>query len=142
MMDKKPIEKSVKSGWVAWRSLSYQDEKYFGEVRRDLIAEYQVKSTSELLLIDATLVAYLRYLRINKLLNTFLDGINDYQDTNQESMNMVKQLNRALDSANQQMITSLTCLNELKRQPIKVKVKVLTQKAYFAQNQQINENRP
>lgn len=134
------LEKSVKSGQFAWQSLSCWEEKYFFKARQDLIDEYKAKTPSELLLIDASLVAFFRHIKINKIFNSFLDTIVEYKDESKPLINAIKELNKAMDNANQQMITALTCLKELRRQPIKVRVQ--TQKAYFAQNQQINEDRP
>ena len=130
---------SVKTGRYAWGSLTYQDEKYYLSARQDLIEEYQAKTPSELLVIDTALVAYFRYIRATKLFNSLIEDGLGYKDGDQVWINTVKELNKTINSASQQMMMAFTFLKELKRQPIQVKVQ--TQNAYFAQNQQINEDR-
>ena len=132
---------SVRNGEYALYSVHYQDADYLQSVRQDFVDEYKATSASELLVIDMVVVAYFRYMRTTSAFNSFIednDGRRDYES--QTWINMMKELNKAISSASQQMMTALTFLKELKRQPVQVKVH--TKQAYFANNQQINEHKP
>lgn len=132
---------AVRSGEYALGSVHYQDADYFQTVRQDFIDEYKATSASELLVIDMVVVAYFRYMRTTSAFNSFIednDGRREYES--QTWINMMKELNKAISSASQQMTTALTFLKELKRQPVQVKVHA--KQAYFANNQQINEHKP
>lgn len=132
---------SVKTGEYAWSSIHYQDAPYFKTVRQDLAQEYQASTQSELLVIDMVVVAYFRYMRTTNAFNSFVednDGRREYES--QTWINMMKELNKSIESASQQMMSALTFLKELKRQPVQVKVH--TKQAYFANNQQINRHDP
>lgn len=132
---------SVQNGQYAWGQVHYLDVEYFYSVRQDLINEYRATTPSELLVIDTILVAYFRYMRVTSAFNSFVEDNNGNQEySSQTWINMMKELNKAIASASQQFMTALTFLKELKRQPVQVKVH--TKKAYFATNQQINEDHP
>lgn len=131
-------QSSVKTGAYAWSSVHYQDAEYFQTVRQDLATEHKATTQTELLVIDMVTVAYFRYMRTTNAFNSFVednDGRREYES--QTWINMMKELNKTIDSASQQMMTALTFLKELKRPPVHVKVE--TKQAFIANNQQINK---
>jgi len=62
------------------------------------------------------------------------DGVIDWTD--KQKVNLIKELNKQIDIANQQLASSLNYLKEINQQFPNIKVQ--TKNAFIAQNQQFN----
>lgn len=130
---------SVKTGAYVSSSVSRRDAKKVVGLRAQLVEEYNVQSTSELLFVDIAVNAYFRMMSlsaIHALLIEDNDGNIEYG--NQQKINLIKAAGRHIEFTNHQFITALNSLRAFKH-PL-VNIKVQTKETYIAQNQQINKD--
>jgi len=115
------------------------DKKGAGVVRKDLISEFSINTASGQMLIDLAVNAYFRNLRTSRIYMKLLMTDDAYMHSiNQLSINLIKQLGRQIDMSNQQVLALFSYLHGLHRPPLNVKIH--TQEAYIAQNQQNNQS--
>lgn len=148
-----PIIDSFDSGFIVKNFVIRNDSSLAFKLRGDLVKEYSVSTTSEKMIIDLVVTAYIRYLECSRLYSSLLEPVtkNSYDEDeddeegetwtytyNQLKTNTIKELGKQIGMAHQQYITSLTFLKELKRPSINVNIK--TKQAFVAENQQFNKN--
>ncbi|MBI4226180.1 hypothetical protein HY612_03650 [Candidatus Roizmanbacteria bacterium] len=129
---------SVRNGNHLEDSVHNLDKPSVDEVRNNIIQEYRVQKLSEMLIVDLAVNAYFRSLRVSRAYIALVqnkDGSVSYGD--QQKTNLIKELGKQIETANNQFFTALTFLKELRHPPVKVKIQ--TKEAYIAQNQQINK---
>lgn len=110
------------------------------KIRQDFIKEYSCKSPSELILVDKIVSAYWRIMRYEYYLHHLIEKENGGYSFDQLKVNIMKELHKGIELASRELNLNLTLLKELK-QP-KLNVKVNTENAFFAQNQQVINERP
>lgn len=119
-------------------SVHPQDQKSLIHIKKKLVEEFKVSTTSELLVLDLACNAYLRSLRTSRIYNILLQTADVVEWKSQEKINFIKEASKSIDMANRQFLTALTYLKEIHQPPIKVKVQ--TNQAFIGQNQQFNKN--
>ena len=107
-------------------------------LKDEIVRDYNCQTTLELMLAGRISTLYWRIARWEKWLNSLFEHGDDvYCYFNQnENVSAVRELGKGIESAHRQMITSIALLKELKHPPLNLKIK--TQGAFIAQNQQIN----
>lgn len=105
------------------------------DVRKSLIAQYQATGPAELMLVDLALSSYFRALRTNQAYHLLLNQTRT--NAPQEQINFYKEIGRQIEFAHKQFVTALTFLKELRQPPVSVKIQ--TQNAFVANNQQVNQ---
>ncbi len=128
----------VKSGKLLKSSVHTWDEIYVDETRKNLVNEYKATSMSELMIIDLALNAYFRAQRSARVYSVLIqdkDGATAWGD--QQRINMIKEVGKQIELAQNQFFTAITFLKELHQPPVRVKIQ--TKEAYIAHNQQINK---
>ena len=117
-------------------NLSYQ--KYFKSLttmRSSLVKEYDCKTPIELMLVDRIVANYWQAMRSDTLLNHYIENEDGSFSINQLKINTIREFNRGLERADRQLNASIILLKGLK-QP-KLNIRVNTENAYIAQNQQV-----
>lgn len=123
--------------WV--KNLSY--EKYYSgfmKMRHDIVEEYSCKTASELMLADRIVANYWRAMRYDSQFNYIIEKPGGGFNFDQLKVNVLKEFNKGLELAGRQLNADIMLLKELKQPRVNIKVK--TDNAYLAQNQQININ--
>ena len=141
-MDELETELVIRHGlqnglWI--KNLSYG--KYypvFMKMRHDIAEEYSCKTASELMLADRIVASYWRAMRFDTILNRFIEGKDGTTSFDQLKVNVLKEFNKGVELSSRQLNADIILLKELKQPRINIKVK--TDNAYLAQNQQININ--
>ena len=106
-----------------------------GKMRVDLVQEHQCKTTSELMLVDRIITAYWRGMRYETHLNRLIEPEVDKFSYSEFKVRILKELHKGIELSNRQFETGLTLLKNLKQPQLNVRVNA--DNAYFAQNQQI-----
>jgi hypothetical protein len=101
-------------------------------IRQRLIDEYDCKTAAELILADEMATAYWRQMKCEAYVGRLLE-----KGLNQLRINALKEYRQQIEQAHRQIDVSLTML----KQP-QLKVNVKTDNAYFAQNQQVINEKP
>lgn len=130
---------SVKTGKYVSLHAPRGDAKKVIGLRAQLIEEYKVQTTSELLFIDIIVNAYFRLINLSGVHAALIednDGRIEYG--NQQKINLIKEVGRQIESADHQLITALSSLRAFKQPSVNIKVQ--TKETYIAQNQQINKD--
>jgi len=118
-------------------SIHQKDRKYISSLRNNLINEFKPKTPSALLILDVAVSAYFRVMRSSAVYNALIQTPNGVVDwTDKQRVNLIKELNKQIDIANQQLISFLNYLKETN--PQLPNIKVQTKNAFIAQNQQFN----
>jgi hypothetical protein len=104
-------------------------------IRQRLIDEYDCKTAAELILADEMATAYWRQMKCEAYVGRLLE-----KGLNQLRINALKEYRQQIEQAHRQIDVSLTMLKNLKQPQLKVNVK--TDNAYFAQNQQVINEKP
>lgn len=132
--------KNVSSGDQLSSSVHPLDQSAVKDIRQRLMAEFAPISASEALVVDQVVNAYFRSLRLSQAhLNLIQDatgGIRRWD--NQVIVNLIKEIGKQANFANQQFITALEYLKSSKNPPLNVRVNA--KEAYVAENQQFNKN--
>ena len=108
-------------------------------MREKIINENDCKSVAELMIVDRIVASYWRIIRYETIFNRFVEDEEGKFSFSQLSVNALKEVNKGLEIAHRQHSNNLILLKELKQPSLKVTVK--TDNAYFAENQQINNNK-
>jgi hypothetical protein len=108
-------------------------------MRKKIIDENDCKNTVELMIVDRIVASYWRIIRYETVLNRFVENEQGQFSFSQLSINALKEVNKGLEIAHRQHSNNIILLKELKQPNLKVTVK--TDNAYFAENQQINNNK-
>lgn len=103
-------------------------------MRRSLIGDYKCKGSLELMLADKILSGYWQSLRYTSYAQNTVAGDGSIR-FDQQRVNFLKEMHKGIEIANRQMLHAITMLRELK-QP-RLNVKVTTDNAFIAQNQQV-----
>lgn len=117
--------------------ISKQEQEQYSllMIRQRLIKENDCKSAIELMLVDQIVAAYWRQMKYELYayrLPTREDGGWNFD---QLKVNVLKEVRKQIEQAQRQIELCITQLKNLKQPPLKVNVK--TDNAYFAQNQQV-----
>ncbi len=124
--------------WVS--HISYNKHaSTLSRVREKIINENDCKNTIELMIVDRIVASYWRIIRYETILNRFVENEKGQFSFSQLSINALKEVNKGLEIAHRQHSNNIILLKELKQPNLKVTVK--TDNAYFAENQQINNNK-
>lgn len=131
---------NVSSGSQLSSSVHVLDETAVTDARQRLLAEFAPISASEALVVDQALNAYFRSLRLSQAhLNLIQDATGSIRRwDSQIIVNLIKEIGKQANFANQQFITALEYLKSSKRPPLNVRVNA--KEAYVAENQQFNKN--
>ena len=124
-----------------WAANLSHNENYLplGETRRKIVKDYDCKTSLELMLADRIVANYWRAMRNDTLLNHYIENKDGSFSVNQLKINMIKEFNKGIERADRQLNANIMLLKELK-QP-KLNIKVNTENAYIAQNQQVVNTR-
>lgn len=104
------------------------------EFSRQLIREYDCKTSGEKALAETVVSAYARILKYSRCLNGALAG--ESTQIGKQHIEYYLMLSKELDRANRHFIIALTTLKQFKVPSLEISVKAKT--AFVAQNQQIN----
>ena len=108
------------------------------KMRHDIAEEYSCKTASELMLADRIVANYWRAMRYDSSFNYIIEKPGGGFTFDQLKVNVLKEFNKGLELAGRQLNADIILLKELKQPRVSIKVK--TDNAYLAQNQQININ--
>lgn len=108
------------------------------KIRQDIIQEYDCKTVLEYMLADRITAAYWKAMRIDMVINRNIENEDSGYSFNQLKINALKEMNRTSELAQRQLVLAITSLRELKQPQLSIKLK--TETAYIAQNQQIINN--
>ena len=117
--------------------------KYYSslaQIRLNIVKDYDCKSSLELMLADRIVAHYWRAMRNDTLLNRYIENGDGSFSINQLKINMIREFNNGTERADRQLNADIILLKELK-QP-KLNIKVTTENAFIAQNQQVNAGSP
>ena len=124
--------------WVS--SISYSKHRSaLSRMRAKIIEENDCKSSAEIMIADRIVASYLRIIRYETIYNHIIENEDGQFSFNQLTVNTLKEINKGLEIAHRQHSNNIILLKELKQPNLKVTVK--TGNAYFAENQQINNNK-
>jgi len=121
--------------WAA--NLSYS--KYYSslsEMRKNIIKDFNCQTSLELMIADRIVAHYWRAMRKDYLLNILIEKEDNGYSFNQQKINLFRELYKCVEISDRQLNANIILLKELK-QP-QLNIKVTTENAYIAQNQQIN----
>lgn len=127
----------VSNGKIVEGSVDDKHQKQVLRLRIQLIAEYQAKSVSEMMIIDMMINAYFRSLHASQIYSCLMQETDGTISYTQTKVNFMKAVERQIEIANKQFISSITLLKEMKQPPINIKV---SGQAFVGQNQQFNKN--
>ncbi len=120
--------------WIA--NISYsKNYPTLANMRRKIITDYDCRTSIEFMIADRIVANYWRTMRNDTLLNFYIENEDGSFSINQLKINMIREFNRGLERAGRQLNADIVLLKELK-QP-KLNIKVNTENAYIAQNQQV-----
>jgi len=123
--------------WVA--TIDY--EKYqstIGQMRKKIIADYNCKTTSELMLADSIVASYWRIIKNERIVNRIVEKEDGGWSFDQLRVNIIKELNKEIDLANRRLNMNIVLLKEMKQPALKVNVRA--NNAFVGENQQFNNN--
>jgi len=128
----------LKNGiWV--KNLSHkQYHEALGKMRHDIATEYSCRTSLELMLADRIVASYWRAMKCDMIFNRLIDREDESFSYNQLKVNVLKEVNKGIELADRQLNTNMILLKELKQPQLNIRVK--TDNAYLAQNQQVNIN--
>jgi hypothetical protein len=128
----------LKNGLWA-KNLSYTKyHRALGRIRHDIVTEYSCKTTLELMLADRRVACFWRAMNCDTAFNLLSEKEDGEMSFNQLRVNILKEFNKGIESANRQLNADIILLQELKQPALKVNVKTNT--AFVSQNQQFNIN--
>ncbi len=122
--------------WIA--NITYKKyNKFLTTTRNMLVKDYDCKTAIELMLVDRIVGNYWRSMRIDTTLNYLIEKEDGGYTFNDSKMNIIRELNKGLESANRQLNANILLLKEIKQPSLSVKVN----NAIIGQNQQFNVNK-
>lgn len=145
---------TIDNGYIVQSSVQAFDSELALKIRQNLMEEYRISSNAESMIIDLAVSAYIRHLECSRVYTNLLgeckivheendDGEIEKKATfsysfDQLKINLLKEMGKQVNMAEQQYLTLISFLNESRRPPIKVNIK--TDQAFVAENQQFNKN--
>ena len=119
-----------------------KEEQVYGiyDIRQRLIKENNCKSAMELILVDQIAAAYWRLMRYELYAYRLPSTENEGWSFDQLKVNILKETRKQIEQAQRQIDLCMVQLMNLKQPQLKVHVK--TDNAYFAQNQQVINEKP
>lgn len=117
-------------------NLSYS--QYYGllsKMRQDIIKEYNCKTSLEFMLADRIVASYWRAMKYDTALNRLIEKEDGSFSFDQLKINAIKEVDKGIELADRQLNANIILLKELKQPLLNVRVK--TDNAYIAQNQQV-----
>lgn len=124
--------------WVS--RISYDRHRSsLSRMREKIANENDCRYTTELMIVDRIVASYWRIMRYEELYNHIIENADGQFSFTQLTVNILKEINKGLEIAHRQHSNNIILLKELKQPNLKVTVK--TDNAYFAENQQINNNK-
>jgi hypothetical protein len=105
------------------------------EIRRKIVDDYDCHTAIELMIADRIVANYWLTMRNDTLLNHYMENEDGSFSINQLKINMIREFNRGIDRASRQLNADIMLLKELKHP--KLNIKINTENAYIAQNQQV-----
>lgn len=129
-------------GGALLSSIPNKDDIKYGilNIRQRLIEEHDCKTAVELILVDELAAAYLRLMKYEKYVNILPENKDGGYTFNQLTINALKEARGQIEQAHRQITMALTQLKDIKQPALKVNVKA--ESAYFAQNQQVINEKP
>lgn len=113
--------------------------KYYStlaQIRNDVVKDFNCQTSLELMLADRIVAHYWRAMRTDALINRLNEEEDGGYSFNQQKINLIRELYRGVDLSDRQLNTNIILLKGIK-QP-QLNIKVTTENAFIAQNQQIN----
>ncbi|MCX6722460.1 MAG: hypothetical protein NT094_00120 [Candidatus Staskawiczbacteria bacterium] len=113
--------------------------KYYSglaQMRRNIVKDFSCQTSLELMLADRIVAHYWRAMRKDYLLNILIEKEDNGYSFNQQKINLFRELYKCVEIADRQLNANIILLKELK-QP-RLNIKVTTENAFIAQNQQVN----
>lgn len=113
--------------------------KYYStlaQIRKNVVKDFNCQTSLELMLADRIVAHYWKAMRNDTLLNTLIAKEEGGYSFNQQKINLFRELYKCVEIADRQLNADIILLKELK-QP-RLNIKVTTENAFIAQNQQIN----
>ena len=122
-----------------WIRNTPQADEYtvaMGQMRHDVIKDYDCKTSLEYMLADRIVANYWRAMECDMHLSKFGKNERGGFSYDQLTINMIKELHKRLEMSERNLKADIILLMERKQPKLNIKVK--TDNAYLAQNQQIN----
>lgn len=117
-----------------------QEQHSLIAIRERLIKENNCTTAIELMLTDQIAAAYWRLMKYEFYACRLPSKEDDGWSFDQLKVNVLKEVRQQIEQAHRQINMALTQLKDLKQPPLKVNVKA--DSAYFAQNQQVINEKP
>ncbi|MGH7246412.1 MAG: hypothetical protein ACREGI_05790 [Candidatus Levyibacteriota bacterium] len=129
----------IARGFFVENTVHPSQHKYVQILRIRLVKEYKVQTVSEGMLLDLAISAYFRGLQCSMLYNHhILEADGKTTSYTQLKLNAIKELGKQVEQANRQFLSTLATLREMKRPPVNIKIH--SNQAFVAENQQFNKN--
>lgn len=123
--------------WVS--NLGYgKDYATLARMRQKVIKDYDCKTSLELMLSDSIVACYWRIIKNERTIGRLLEKEDNTYSFDQLKVNILKELNKEVDSANRRLNMNIILLKEMKQPALKVNVR--TNNAFIGENQQFNNN--
>lgn len=107
-------------------------------MRKKVVAEYNCKTSLELMIADSIVASYWRIMKNERKINLLAQKKDDTFSFDQLKVNVLKELNKEVDLANRRLNMNIILLKEMKQPALKVNIK--TNNAFVGENQQFNNN--
>lgn len=127
-------------GWVSNIGLNSENIRGILKMRQDLAKEYDCKTPSEFMLVDNIVAGYWRSMRYERYIHSMIEQGDGGYSFDQLKVNVIKELHKGMNLAQSAITIHLTTLQNLKQPKLSIKVK--TENAYIAQNQQVINTEP
>lgn len=114
-------------------------ERYYGtlaQMRSTIVKDFNCKNSLELMLADRIVAHYWRAMRDDTVINMLTEEKDGGYTFNQQKINIIKELHRGVELADRHLNMDIILLKELKQPQLNIKVN--TENAFIAQNQQFN----
>ncbi len=136
LMNKLGMIHGLQNGiWVANVSYEKYNSSLF-KMREDVVKTYSCNTPMELMLADRIVASYWRSMRCDSMLNRLIEKEDGGYTYNDQTMRIIRELGKNLESANRLLNMNMILLKEMKQPKLDVRVKANT--AFIAQNQQVN----
>jgi hypothetical protein len=126
---------NLENGVVTANLSHHRYSPALARMRQRIIKDYDCKDSLELMLADSIVANYWRLMRYERVSNLMCEQEDGNWNFNQLKINLLKEVNKGLELANRHMGNNIILLKEMKQPKLSIKVK--TDNAYFAQNQQV-----
>lgn len=130
--------KYVENGSCLKNSVHKNDSEHAKEVRKAIVREYKVTGIADKMMVDLAVASYFRGMRASSIYSSLIEEDDGTIKITSERNGMLKELNKQIDIATRQLNTLLLYLKEKNNPPVNIKVR--TDNAFIANNQQFNKN--